>query len=118
MIGGAVLAVIFVLGLLAAVTRSTDYSNLGFMVSKLTMEEAEYQHTTALNTAARRFQKNPVMPMNRKEFDYYLTLALFTKDRMSALNGLPHGQKIRKKLRGEVVADIKRRAIEQGQQVT
>ena len=111
--GISVFAVLAILGLLAVVTQRAVYPEMSLMVSKLNRAQAEYQHEEALKAAERRFQKKPVMAMNRKEFDYYLTLAILTKDRIHALKGMPNGPGVRKKWRGEIVSQIKKQASDQ-----
>ncbi len=109
-IGFSVFAVLVVLGVLAGVTKPAEYPEMEPMVATLNLGQAELEHDNALNTAARRFETKPIMPMNRKEFDYYLTLSVVTKDRIHSLQGLPSGPGVRKKWRRELVAEIKKRA--------
>ncbi len=117
-IGFSVFAVLVVLGILAAVTKPAEYPDMEPMVASLDLGQAELEHDSALNTAARRYESKPVMPMNRKEFNYYLTLSIITKDRIHALQGLPNGPNVRKKWRGELIAEIKNRADAHNQDVS
>lgn len=109
---GSILVVLVGLVVLAAVTRPPVYPELEEDVAVLNRDEAEHQHIDALHTASRRFQKNPAIPMDRHEFNYYLTLAVLTKDRMRALDGLPNGRVVRKRWRRELQLDIKRLAAD------
>ena len=77
------------------------------MIATLNQEETEIQHNEALKTAARRFESRPQIPMNRQEFEYYIMLAILTKDRIHQLSGLPNGPKVRKKWRRELIVQIK-----------
>ena len=112
LIGGAIVGFLVLLVVLAAVTQRADYTRLAYSVRTLNLEQAEHQHQEALRMAARRFEKKPVMSISGKEFDYYLTLAILTKDRVNALKGLPNGPGVRKKWRRELTAQIRKMAQE------
>ena len=111
-IGVSVALVLVMLGVLAALTQIAEYPELAPMIAKLDHEQAQFQHMEALNTAARRFESNPHLPMSRQEFEYYLMVAILTKDRIHQLTSLPNGAKIRKKWRRELIAEIKECALE------
>jgi hypothetical protein len=99
--------VIVLLVLLAALSKSVEFPELVPLVGKLDLEQAELQHLEALNTGARHFETKPNLSMHRKEFEYYMALAILTKDRVHNLQGLPNGPKIRKKWRPELKARMK-----------
>ncbi|MBL4598627.1 MAG: hypothetical protein JKX93_06610 [Rhizobiaceae bacterium] len=111
-IGVSIALVLVVLGVLAALTQIAEYPELAPMIATLNQNQAELQHMEALRTAARRFEAGPQMPMNRQEFEYYLMVAILTKDRVHQLTGLPNGVKIRKKWRRELIVKIKELALE------
>ena len=111
-IGATVVLLIVGMGILAALTQIAEYPELVPTVATLDLEQAQRQHIDALKTAARRFEKKPTLSMNRKEFEYYLTLAILTKDRIHQLSGLPNGPKIRKKWRRELIVQIREIAAE------
>ncbi len=111
-IGVSIALVLVVLGVLAALTQIAEYPELAPMIATLDHDQAELQHMEALRTAARRFETKPQMPMNRQEFEYYLMVAILTKDRVQQLTGLPNGTKIRKKWRRELIVQIKELASE------
>ncbi len=101
-----------VLVVFAALMQIAEYPELESMVRTLNMQQAEHQHQEALHSAARRFETKPTMSMSRKEFEYYLALAILTKDRIHHLNGLPNGPSVRKRWRRELVSQIKQLALE------
>jgi hypothetical protein len=111
-IGVSIALVLVVLGVLAALTQIAEYPELAPMIATLKHDQAELQHMEALKTAARRFEARPQMPMNRQEFEYYLMVAILTKDRVHQLTELPNGVKIRKKWRRELIVQIKELALE------
>ncbi len=111
-IGVSIALVLVVLGVLAALTQIAEYPELAPMIAILNHDQAELQHMEALRTAARRFESRPQIPMNRQEFEYYLMVAILTKDRIHQLTGLPNGVKIRKKWRRELIIQIKELALE------
>ncbi len=111
-IGASVVLLIVGMGIMAALTQIAEYPELVPTVATLDLEQAQRQHADALKTAARRFEKKPTLTMSRKEFEYYLTLAILTKDRVHQLEGLPNGPKIRKKWRRELISQIKEIALE------
>jgi len=111
-IGVSIALVLVVLGVLAALTQIAEYPELAPMIATLNHDQAELQHMEAIRTAARRFESRPQMPMNRQEFEYYLMVAILTKDRVQQLTGLPNGPKIRKKWRRELIVQIKELALE------
>lgn len=112
LIAGIGVFVIVVLALLAALSKSVEFPELGPLVTRLNLDQAELRHQEALNTGARHFETKPNLPMHRKEFEYYMTLAILTKDRINNLQGLPNGPKIRKKWRPELKSQMKQIADE------
>ena len=111
-IGVSIALVLVVLGVLAALTQIAEYPELAPTIATLNHDQAQLQHKEALKTAARRFESKPQMSMNRQEFEYYLMVAILTKDRVHQLTGLPNGIKIRKKWRRELIVQIKELAME------
>ena len=107
MIGIIVALVLVVLGILAAMTQIAEFPELAPLVATLNLEETIRQHKEALNTAARRFETKPNLPMSRKEFEYYVMLAILTKDRVHQFKRLPNGPKVRKKWRRELIMQIR-----------
>ncbi len=99
--------VLVALGILAAMTQIADFPELPSLVATLNLEQAELQHMEALNTAARRFETKPQLSMNRQEFEYYVMLAILTKDRAHQFKRIPNGPKVRKKWRRELIVQIK-----------
>lgn len=106
-IGVSIALVLVVLGILAAMTQIAEYPELAPMIATLNQQQAEAQHIEAIKTAARRFENKPQMAMNRQEFEYYLLLAILTKDRVHRFTGMPNGPKVRKKWRRELIVKIK-----------
>jgi len=106
-IGVSIALVLVVLGILAAATQIAEYPELAPMIATLDQQQAELQHQEALKTAARRFETKPQLPMNRQEFEYYVMLAILTKDRVHQFTGMPNGPKVRKKWRRELIVQIK-----------
>ncbi len=111
-IGASIVLLLVVLGIFAALMQIAEFPELAPMVRTLDLQQAEHQHHEALNSAARRFETRPRMSMGRREFEYYLALAILTKDRIHQLNGLPNGPNVRKKWRRELVSQIKQLALE------
>ncbi len=112
LLAGIGVLVIVLLASLAALSKSLEFPELLPLVEKLDLDQAELRHQEALNTGARHFEAKPNLSMHRKEFEYYMTLAILTKDRINNLQGLPNGPKIRKKWRGGLKAQMKQIADE------
>ena len=111
-----VIAVVAVLLLLATLMPKRKFAGMSSDVASLDLDQAEHQHKQALTNAARRFEKNTELPIGREEYEYYMTLAVMTKDRIERLNGRPGGPAARKKWRKELALQIKRLAAENNAQ--
>lgn len=107
-----VVMLLVVMGILAALTQINEFPELFTMVARLDKSAAKHQYQQAMHAAARRFEKKPKLAMSRKEYDYYLTLAILTRDRLNQLAGRPNGPAIRKKYRRKLVAGIKEMAVQ------
>ncbi len=118
LVGGTVIIIIAVLAVLAALTKIHVFPDLEQKVASLSRQQAEHQHIEALTIAARRFEKAPVLPVSRNEFEYYLSLATLTKDRIHQLDGLPNGPAVRKKWRKDLLAKVRELAAESTQEST
>ncbi len=107
-----VVATIVLLAILAGLTKRAEFPELNALVKGLDHQQAEQHHREALHTGARFHEKKPDLAMGRKEFEYYVSLAILTKDRMHKFEGLPNGPKIRKRWRGEIIDQMKQIATD------